>query len=60
MGKRPSLNAQDIPDFRKEDLTYLQVEEDKKYASLKNRLIEFQLGAEEGLSMLHKEVVELK
>jgi hypothetical protein len=36
------------------------LEEDKEYASLKNELIEIQLGAEQALKLLHKEVKLLK
>ena len=32
------------------------MEEEKQYAALKNQLIEIQLGAEEGLKLLHYQV----
>ena len=47
-----------------DDNRHLVLEEEKKYALIKNELIEIQLGAEEGLTMLHayveQEVAKMK
>jgi hypothetical protein len=43
-----------VPNCLQDDHRHIIFEEEKAYASLKNELIEIQLGAKEGLMLLQK------
>ena len=50
----PYLLASQIIDKLKDDNRHIVLEEERRIALLKNQLIEIELGAEEGLSLLNQ------